>query len=292
MAVPATTHVLVVGIDGVRYDTLRRVATPALDAIEREGLLQPAVVDATSPTISGPCWATIVTGVLPADHGITDNDFTGHRLGAHPDVVRLTRDQRPDVATFVAAAWGPLVLTVDGGPLFADGGWFPAGDQAHLPDEWEHVDQAVTDAGVAFLGGVATDADSLAFVYLGGPDEVCHLVGTGPAYDGFVEDSDRRLGELMAAVANRPSRADEDWTVLVVTDHGHLDEGGHGGQSLEERTAWIAAAGPSVPRAVAAATPKTQEAELHQADVAAHVHAVLGLDGGDAVVGRPLGARR
>lgn len=294
---PRTSHVLVVGIDGVRYDTLRRVDTPALDAIERQGLLRPVLVDESSPTVSGPCWATIVTGVLPADHGITDNDFTAHRLAEHPDVVRLTREQRPDVATFVAAGWGPLVKPVDGGPLLADGGWFPEAPtdealrfvdphQAHLPDEWQHADQAVTDAGIAFVGGLTADTPSLTFVYLGGPDEVCHLVGTGPAYDGFVEDSDRRLGELMAAIAHRPSRADEDWTVLVVTDHGHVDAGGHGGDSLEERTAWLAAVGPTVPRLADPAP------ELHHADVAAHVHAVLGLAASDAVVGVPLGTRR
>lgn len=85
-------HVLVVGIDGVRYDTLLRVAAPASDGLVEEDLLRPVLVDSASPTISDPCWATIVTKVLPADHSITNNDFTGHRLDAHPKVVRLTDD--------------------------------------------------------------------------------------------------------------------------------------------------------------------------------------------------------
>ncbi len=33
---------------------------------------------------------------------------------------------------------------------------------------------------------------------------------------------------------------------MVVTDHGHLDEGGHGGREPEVETAWAAAAGPGI----------------------------------------------
>jgi hypothetical protein len=33
---------------------------------------------------------------------------------------------------------------------------------------------------------------------------------------------------------------------VVVTDHGHLDQGGHGGREPEVATAWAAAAGPGI----------------------------------------------
>ena len=36
------------------------------------------------------------------------------------------------------------------------------------------------------------------------------------------------------------------WTIVVVTDHGHLDRGGHGGREPEVATAWAAAAGPGI----------------------------------------------
>jgi hypothetical protein len=32
----------------------------------------------------------------------------------------------------------------------------------------------------------------------------------------------------------------------VVTDHGHLDQGGHGGREPEVTMAWAAAAGPGI----------------------------------------------
>lgn len=133
-------RVLVVGIDGVRLDTLDRLTTPHLDALATEGFLVPVEVDDRTPTMSGPCWATIVTGVTADRHGVWSNNFTGHRLSAFPDfATRLAvKDGR---RTFVAAGWEPLMQARGGGPLFAA----PSRSVYISPTEdtpaaWEHCD--------------------------------------------------------------------------------------------------------------------------------------------------------
>ena len=45
---------------------------------------------------------------------------------------------------------------------------------------------------------------------------------------------------------DRSSYADEDWLILISTDHGRLETGGHGGDSPEETTIFIVAHGLSV----------------------------------------------
>ncbi|QDP95486.1 alkaline phosphatase family protein [Microlunatus elymi] len=103
---PSTRHVLVIGIDGVRYDTLRRLPTPGIDAIAEAGFLAPVRVNEAGPTISGPSWATIFTGVLADRHLIFDNDFTGHRLQDFPDLIKLAQRERPGLPAF-AGPVGP-----------------------------------------------------------------------------------------------------------------------------------------------------------------------------------------
>jgi len=274
-------HVLVIGIDGVRWDTLLSEATPHLDSLAIRGFAAPVRVNDDGPTISGPAWATIVTGALPSRHGILGNDFHGHHLAEFPDVVSLARDQRPELASWVGAAWLPLVSEDSGGPMFAGGGWFPEGPQAHTGDDWEMADAAVTAACAAFLTEHDGSQGSLVLCYLGGVDEVGHHHGVGELYRDFVRRSDARVGALLSAVAARDG---EDWTVLVVTDHGHVDAGGHGGDSVEERTAWIIAAGPAVPTVA--------PEKLEQADIAGHIWKVFGLQGPDGAIGTALGARR
>ena len=82
-------HVLVVGVDGVRFDFLAADSAPSVWALGQAGFLARVPVDAATPTWSGPCWATIATGTGVAGHGITGNDLTGHRLAEHPDFVTL-----------------------------------------------------------------------------------------------------------------------------------------------------------------------------------------------------------
>ncbi len=246
-------HVLVIGVDGVRFDLLGPDATPWIWALGQAGFLTAVPVGETTPTWSGPCWATIATGTGVAGHAITDNDLTGHRLADYPDFVTLAT--RAGLPTLLAVSgWPPLALPEDGGPLFAEASRreFVAVPETSLAwdsrDEtslaiWDAADEAITQLAAAVL---AQDAPRVSFVYLGGVDVVGHVTGAGSAYRTAVRAADQRAGRLMGAVRSRRSCEQENWTIVAVTDHGHLDGGGHGGREPEVATAWAAAAGPGI----------------------------------------------
>jgi predicted AlkP superfamily pyrophosphatase or phosphodiesterase len=277
----AAGYVLVIGVDGVRFDFLGPDVTPSVWALGEAGFLAPVPVDEATPTWSGPCWATIATGTGVAGHGITANDLTGHRLAEYPDFVTLAT--RAGLPTLLAVSgWPPLALPEDGGPLFAEAtrreftavptaglAWDTAG-QAGLAG-WEAADEAITERSAAILAGER--APRVSFVYLGSVDFAGHATGTGTAYRAALRAADRRVGRLVAAVRTRPLGPDEDWTVVVVTDHGHRDEGGHGGREPEVTTAWAAAAGPGI-------RPGVPPAVTRQDEVAPLVLAAAGGPGG------------
>jgi len=109
-------HVLVIGVDGTRFDALSADATPAIWAAD---VLTPITIDDATPSWSGPCWANIATGVPVDQHGVTGNDLSGHQLATHPDF--LTVATRAGFSTLLAVAgWPPLATDEDGGPLFAE----------------------------------------------------------------------------------------------------------------------------------------------------------------------------
>ncbi|MFQ5890564.1 MAG: nucleotide pyrophosphatase, partial [Gemmatimonadota bacterium] len=94
------------------------------------------------------------------------------------------------------------------------------------------------------------------------------------------------VGRLVAALRSRPSFDDEDWLVLLSTDHGRNDAGAHGGTSPSERTIFFRASGPSV-------TPSRPACPPEIVDVAPTALAHLGIeiDPAWALDGKPVGLR-
>ena len=276
-------HVLVVAWDGVRDDELRLAQTPWLDSIAARGFLATVPVHEKNPTISGPVWSTVATGVYRDRHGVDDNDLSTHGFERYPDFLARVRDAHPWATTFAAAGWAPLVTEASGGPVFRPSGYrpsFPPGAEDGEPDAVALIDEAVAARTAREL--LARD-HSVVFSYFVLPDMVGHHEGVTPRYRRAIETCDEQLGVLRAAIAGRPDRDQEEWTVIVLTDHGHRDAGHHGGDSVEERNAWIAAAGPGIL--------PTDDAVADHADVAPHVLQVFGIPAPPEFEGVPFGQR-
>jgi arylsulfatase A-like enzyme len=266
---PGRGKVLVVGMDGLRWDRLplprppvggppgspRPPATaPVLHGLMAAGahgssLLPYGEVDGRAGdgpstsmayTDSGPGWSSVLTGVWPDRHGVTGNDFTGADYTRHPDFLSRAATARPGLRTAAVVSWPELVHRGTLGPAV---GRRVAYDGES--DGYESADRLVADTAERWLA--EDDPDAL-FVYFGATDEAGHATGPlGPAYDRALLDQDAHLGRLLDAIAARrrdPGRADERWTVLVTTDHGHLDAGGHGGDTRAEREVFVVLAEP------------------------------------------------
>jgi len=277
---PSTPRVLVIGIDGVRPDVLAEVSTPNLDALAADGTFTDRA-RTTFPSVSGPGWSSLLTGVWPEKHGVTDNSFEGKRYDLYPDFLTRVESVRPELGTFAVADWLPLVEAEDGLPTIGNGV-----DAKHVIDGYETGWAAGDSLGVTSAVERLTGADpSALFVYLGNPDEVSHETGAiGEEYRGAIALADSHVGRLVAAVRQRPTYSREDWLILVSTDHGRLADGDHGGDSDEERTIFFIASGPSTLKGA-------PDRQVGIVDVAATALAHLGiaLDPSWQLDGRPVG---
>jgi len=240
--VPPTPKVLLIGIDGVRVDVLRQADTPSIDALAAAGVLSTSA--RTRPnTVSGPGWSSMTTGVWMDKHGVEDNDFAGNRYTEYPDFLTRIEHQRPELETLAVLDWPPLGTPASGGPLISDA----IDDKVNVDGDtmgYVQADEQVVREAVTRLRDGDPDA---AFVYLGNVDVVGHDTDSlSPQYRAAVEAADRQVGRLIAALRARPSYLSEDWLILMSTDHGRRDDGGHGGMSNEELTVFYLASGESV----------------------------------------------
>jgi len=233
----------VIGVDGVRPDVLARVPTPNIDALIAGGFYTDRARTGY-PSVSGPGWSSFLIGVWPDKHGVTDNEFGGKNYTEYPDFLTRIEQVRPELNTYAVADWLPLVTDDHNGPVISEAVDVVEVLDGYQFESWRAADVASVDRAVAHL--TSADPDAL-FVYLGDPDETSHQSGSiGEPYREAIRAADAQIGRLLRAVEARPSRPEEDWLVVMSTDHGRRADGGHGGNSPEERTIFFLVSGDSV----------------------------------------------
>ena len=279
----AAPKVLLIGIDGIRVDVLREVATPNMDALASAGTFSDAARN-VRPTVSGPCWSSMLIGVEPEKHGVLNNNFSSNRYGEFPDFLTRIESVRPELNTFAAVDWLPLGGEEGGGPLISD-----AVDRKLVVDGYDLGWLEADSVSVMAAAHEIRSADPHAlFVYLGAPDEISHTIGgIGEEYRDAVAAADRHVGRLVAAIKARATFEEEDWLVLVSTDHGRTEEGGHGGTSPEETTVFYLASGPSVVVGKPSAPPSIMDVP-----VTAMAHLGIEIDPAWGLDGKPVGLKR
>ncbi len=243
------THVVLIGIDGVRLGT-------ALDDptnVNYVRAMNQGITGTTDlighTTLSGPAWTTVLTGVWDTKSGVINNIFNPRTYDSWPSVYNLIEASRPEVETSVVAGWSFLT------DMAATGG-FPADniDFVAFPDDptLKLGDAQVAANTAELIANTDPLTSSCIFAYFEQVDAAGHAVGGGSqGYRDAISDSNTNLGTVLDAVAARELATGEDWTVLVVSDHGMTTDVpsvplldmylGHGFQSPAETQAWVMA---------------------------------------------------
>jgi hypothetical protein len=204
---PLTQSLLLIIVDGLRYDT--SLEMPNLQSLRRRGAHAQVIVP--PPTASQPSWTTILSGAAPELNGAAV-------LNAPPDEIRLiavdhllrrARVMRRTTALAGHAWWRPMIP-----PISLDDAVYAEGTEAA-------DDARLVDAAVELL---QTRYPDVMVVHLTQVDTAGHEFGG--ASDHYYRAA-LRVDELIRRLANA---VDLRISALAVTsDHGHLDEGGHGG---------------------------------------------------------------
>lgn len=217
-------RMLVIGIDGCRADALRTANAPRI-----LGLLDHSVYsfDALThyPTWSGAGWSSMCTGVWEDKHGVLDNTFTGSNYAQYPHFIQRAEAHDPSLHTASIVHWAPINTQIN---TICD-------IEINVPTDLE-----VKSSAVSYLSN--NDPDVL-FVAFDDVDHAGHGFGFDtsiPEYMASIEVTDGYVGEILDALLARPDFTEENWLVILSTDHGG-NLAGHGGASFEERNIFFIA---------------------------------------------------
>ena len=240
------TKILLIGIDGLMLQrAIDSGRAQTLAALRSNCYYSDMSVD--MPTVSGPSWTTLLTGVTQQVHKVVNNEYTDHNLDSAPDFLSQAASRNSEIRTYAAAGWPPLIDPNDVGPVIrtrnedqksGKHSIFVRDGETH---GYETVDVEVVNDAIAFIEENGPD---LSFVYFCGADEAGHLDGTveGSYFDA-IERIDGLVAQLHQVILTRHQTRNEKWLIVITTDHGHRDEGGHGGDSPQERASFVIAQG-------------------------------------------------
>jgi hypothetical protein len=246
----ADRHVVMISVDGMRASTYVALSPPAripnLLRLKEEGSFAEGV-EGVYPTVTYPAHTTIVTGRMPAEHGIYTNQ-SSRQPGKNPndwfwlaDAIKVPTlwDEARQHHLTSAAVSGPVTLH--------------AAIDWNVPDVWDPSKGPTADflylakfmdplVGAELLGALGMprpggDMDAqktllaaylikahkpnLMLVHLDAVDEAGHVHGPQSAEAvAALERVDARIGAILAAVKEAGLGGSTD--VFVVSDHGFL----------------------------------------------------------------------
>lgn len=234
--------VLFIGIDGVRSDALQQANTPNIDTLMAHGLY---TFDSwhCGATSSGASWSTMMTGVWEAKHQVTNNSYTNPNYANYPYFPKRAKECLPNLKAVQIITWDPMNDPTNSNN--SSGFVFNSGFNQSI-DAGTHGQGAVTAAAKIQLNDPNLD---ILFIHYDETDAAGHSSGFNPSnaqYMNAIQTVDQEIGEVLAKLYQRPTYAQEDWLILLTTDHGGIGTT-HGGQSNTERHIWWVASGPSVP---------------------------------------------
>ncbi|HJG63857.1 MAG TPA: alkaline phosphatase family protein [Corynebacterium stationis] len=231
-------RILLIGLDGLRWDIAAEDHVGStLKSLAEAGSFHEMTMEA--PTISAPGWGSILTGSTHAQHGLKDNSCVGGRTWNRPDFLAQCFYQDQDTHTFAAAGWPVLVDPHGLGPII-----HPRMEQQYaglhrvIVRDGETFGYPVIDAEITdiTLAALKSGSFDVGFTYCCDVDDAGHIHGLeGNHYRDAIKRVDAHVKALTDLISVRHETFAEDWLVIITTDHGHVDEGGHGGDTAREK---------------------------------------------------------
>ena len=241
--------------DGIPADVIEKLDPPNFKKIAKEGGFARALVGgekggySETPTISAVGYNSVLTGVWANKHNVWDNDIAAPNYN-YPTIFRLLKTHSPQKKIGIFSSWQDNRTKLVGDKL-AETGSISVDykfdglelDTINYPqdekrDFMHRIDEKVVDEAAQ---AVRVNAPDLSWIYLEYTDDMGHMYGDSPEFYKAIGYMDEQVGRIWNAIEYRRQNFNEEWLLMVTTDHGRdsLTGRDHGGQSAREKAGWI-----------------------------------------------------
>lgn len=214
-------YLIVLSMDGFRYDYSDSVNTPHLDEIAKMGVRADAM-QTSFPSKTFPNHYTLATGLTPNHHGIVNNNFYA------PDLEMNYSPQRRSAVQDGRFYLGEPIWNTAMKQGLKTASYFWIGSEANIqgmhPNYWKVYDGKVDfkhriDTVIHWLNLPITDRPNLIMWYVHEPDNIGHAYGPHSSQtDSVVAAMDNLLAYFMQQLKQQPMA--DSVNIIITSDHG------------------------------------------------------------------------
>jgi predicted AlkP superfamily pyrophosphatase or phosphodiesterase len=218
---PFKNYVVLVSLDGFRWDYPQLYKTPNIDRIATDGVRADRLIP-SFPTVTFPNHYTIATGLYPDHHGLIDNNFFATDLKLSYRMSDRTAVENP-----LFYGGEPIWVTAQKQGARA-ASFFWVGSEAAVggmqPAYWKKYDGKITyeariDSVVKWLGYPDEKRPELVTLYFDEPDATSHKFGPASEQtEQVVENLDSLIGVLRLKLSFLPFHKRINF--ILLSDHG------------------------------------------------------------------------
>ena len=251
------SHVIVIGVDGAG-SWFKDADTPNFDEIFKNGAITYKALS-SKPTISAECWGSMLIGVGPEIHRLTNSIVSNVPYDVNspfPSVFRRIREAFPDAVLGSFCDWNPITYGIVENNIGVS-----------------HATAHDTELTPIVCDYIIENKPDFLFVHFDSVDGAGHSTGYGlSAFIERIHEVDKLIGDVYSAIKN--AEMIEDTLFIVIADHGGTNDenckGSHGGWTDEEKYVTFAAVGRGIN--------KTEIEEMNIRDLAAIVLYAMGIE--------------
>ncbi|MEE1322163.1 MAG: alkaline phosphatase family protein [Acutalibacteraceae bacterium] len=227
------SHIVVIGVDGAG-SWFKDADTPFFDKIFKNGAVTYKALS-SKPTISAECWGSMLIGVGPEVHKLTNNRvsvFPYPIWSKHPTIFRRIRKAFPEAELGSYCDWNPINKGIV--------------EKKQGVDKQTAKDKELTPIICKYIREKKPD---FLFVHFDSVDGAGHSNGYGTVeHIRAISEADKLIGDVYSAIEG--AGMVENTLFIVVADHGGTNgengKGSHGGWTDEEKYVTFAAVGKDI----------------------------------------------
>lgn len=214
-------YVVMLSVDGFRWDYADKVTTPNLDKIAKKGVKAESL-KSSFPTKTFPNHYSMATGLYPDHHGIVLNSFYDPSDGRHYSI--MDREAVEDGSFYSGE---PIWVTAEKQGVIS-GSYFWVGSEAEIkgvsPTYWKQYDHQFPyeqriDSVISWLQKPEEVRPHLILWYFDEPDNIGHKFGPdSKELENEIIRLDSLIGVFLVKIKELPFA--DNINIIVTSDHG------------------------------------------------------------------------